>query len=112
LNIAKPVVEKLCLIENVQIVADAQKEKGTVIVSNLCKIVIDYSANVDSEAEKKRIHEQIEKVNFEIERSTKMLANERFVEKAPKALVEAEKEKLAKNKELLNALNQELAKFN
>ena len=50
----------------------------------------------------------IEKVNFEIIRSEKMLNNPAFMAKAPENLVKAETEKLAKNKEMLTALTEKL----
>ena len=65
----------------------------------------------NDEAEKARITSQIEKINFEIERSTKMLQNQNFVAKAPKKLVDAETEKLQKNKQILLDLQNELKKY-
>ena len=52
--------------------------------------------------------DEIEKITFEVERSKKMLNNPSFVAKAPEALVKTEKEKLAKNEELLASLNKKL----
>ena len=40
-----------------------------------------------------------------------MLANEGFVAKAPQALIDKEKEKLAKNKELYAKLEQDVKKY-
>ena len=59
---------------------------------------------VDEDQEKERVAKKIEELNFEIARSEKMLNNAGFVAKAPAALVEAEKAKLAKNKEFLAQL--------
>ena len=59
---------------------------------------------VDEAQETERIEKKIEELKFEIARSEKMLSNAGFVAKAPAALVEAEKEKLAKNKEFLAQL--------
>ena len=111
LKFAKPIIEKLCLVEDVQIVNNFENTSATIIVANICKIAINYMENVDKDAEIKRIEAQIDKQKFEIERSNKMLSNERFVTKAPKELVEAEKEKLQKNTSLLNSLEAELAKY-
>ena len=111
LKFAKPIIEKLCLVEDVQIVNNFENTSATIIVANICKIAINYMENVDKDAEIKRIEAQIDKQKFEIERSNKMLSNERFVAKAPKELVEAEKEKLQKNTSLLSSLEAELAKY-
>jgi valyl-tRNA synthetase len=55
-------------------------------------------ANGNVEAERERLH-------AEIERSERMLGNERFVEKAPPDVVEAEREKLARYRRDLDALS-------
>ena len=54
------------------------------------------------------LKEAIGKVEFEINRSKKMLDNPNFVAKAPASLVESEKAKLAKNEELLAKYNEKL----
>lgn len=59
---------------------------------------------VDEDKERERKQKEIEQLQFEIQRSTKMLNNPRFVEKAPKSLVEEERNKLQKNKALLESL--------
>ena len=53
---------------------------------------------------KKKLYEEIEKVKHEISRSEGLLKNPGFIAKAPKTLVDAEKKKLEKNKELLNSM--------
>ena len=100
----------MCLIDNVEVKKQFSQD-CTVIVSKMCKIFINFSENVDAEAEKARITSQIEKINFEIERSTKMLQNQNFVAKAPKKLVDAETEKLQKNRQILLDLQNELKKY-
>lgn len=110
LTLAKPIIQKMCLIDNVEVKKQFSQD-CTVIVSKMCKIFINFSENVDAEAEKARITSQIEKINFEIERSTKMLQNQNFVAKAPKKLVDAETEKLQKNKQILLDLQNELKKY-
>ena len=111
LQSAKHVIEKLCLIENVDVEKEYQNEKATKIISKICKISINFRENVDSEAEMARLTAQIEKQQQEIERSQKMLSNPNFVAKAPQALVEAEKQKLEKNIEVLNTLKTELQNY-
>jgi valyl-tRNA synthetase len=55
------------------------------------------AVNGDVEAERERLQK-------EIARAEGMLANERFVERAPAAVVEAEREKLARYRRELDAL--------
>ena len=59
---------------------------------------------VDLEEEAKRKEEEIQKIEFEIQRAEKMLNNPGFVNKAPKEKVDVERAKLAKYKEMLSKL--------
>jgi len=84
-----------------------QNGEGKIIYTNLGEFVL-----LDQKKDKveviKELEEQIKKVTFEVERSQKMLSNARFVEKAPKELVETEKTKLETNTTLLDNLNKKL----
>ena len=75
-------------------------ENSVILTFADMSICIPLDSMVDSNAEKERIEKEILRLNSEIERSEKLLANEGFVAKAPAKLIEAEKEKLAKNKAL------------
>lgn len=62
---------------------------------------------VDEDKERERKQKEIESLLFEIQRSEKMLSNPKFVEKAPKSLVDEERNKLEKNKALLSLLKKD-----
>ena len=79
-----------------------------IIISNV-KVYIPMGQLVDLNKEKERIQKEIDNVIFEINRSEKMLSNEGFVAKAPKELVEKEKNKLISNKQMLKRLQQEIS---
>ena len=63
------------------------------------------------EAEKKRLEKEAEKVRSETERIEKKLSNEGFVKKAPAAVIEGERKKLASYKEKLAGIEDTLKKF-
>ena len=67
-------------------------------------IAIPLDSMVDSKAEEERIEKEIVRLKAEVERSEKLLSNQGFVAKAPAKLIDAEKEKLEKNKALLAEL--------
>ena len=67
---------------------------------------------VDTEKERARLTAELEKLNAEIDRVNKKLSNESFVAKAPAAVVDAEKAKLAKYTENLEGVKAALAKLN
>ena len=98
----KAVIEKMATINLL-----FETAEGKTLVTNVGDYVLVEEA-VDAETQKAILSKDIEKVTFEIERSKKMLNNPAFVAKAPEALVKTEKEKLAKNEELLSSLQAKL----
>jgi len=91
-------IEKLATIT-----LTTNKGDGKVIYTPLGEFVL-----LDEKKDKneliKELEAEINKVRFEVERSDKMLSNPRFVEKAPKELVETEKTKLKNNQQTLEVL--------
>jgi valyl-tRNA synthetase len=102
----KAVIEKMA---NVILELD-KSEEGNTLVTNVGDFVL-VEEKVDVETQKATLLKDIEKVQFEIDRSSKMLSNEKFIAKAPESLVLAEKEKLEKNTALLNSLKEKLSKL-
>ena len=85
------------------------------IDSNAISILLDgietyipFEELVDIEAEKQRLQEEKQKLIYEVERCEKMLSNPGFVNKAPEAKVNAEKEKLEKYKAMLENTEERL----
>lgn len=66
---------------------------------------------VDAEKEIERLNKEKENLQWEIERVKNKLANEKFVSKAPKEVVEEEKQKGEKYKEMLDAVISRLKAF-
>ena len=78
-------------------------------VTALAEIYIPLGELVDIEKEVARIKGEIEKVRKEIARSEGMLSNPGFVSRAPQAIIEGERVKLAQNKEMLTKWQDRLA---
>lgn len=98
-------IKKLCTASDVVIVdSDENAPSAITLTFNDCKVILPLESLVDLAEEQARKQKEIEKVKFEIARSEGMLSNARFVEKAPAALVEQEKQKLEKNRQLLSEL--------
>jgi len=102
----KAVIEKMA---NIILELDKNEEGNTLVTSVGDFVLVE--EKVDVETQKATLLKDIEKVQFEIDRSSKMLSNEKFVAKAPESLVATEKEKLEKNTALLNSLKEKLAKL-
>lgn len=108
-----PIAEKKLISENLEIINKLSggsqtkllkaepKEKSAKILTSICNIFLPMGDLVDETQELERKEKKVEELKFEIQRSEKMLSNAGFVAKAPAKLVEAEKEKLEKNKQFL-----------
>lgn len=83
-------------------------DKNVAVVTRGAEIFIPLLELVDIEKELERLNKEKEKLEKEIERVEKKLSNERFVSKAPEAVVNAEREKGEKYKEMLKSVMQSL----
>ena len=81
------------------------------IIKNNVKLFIPFEELVDIEEEKERLKNEKTKLEAEVARGEKMLSNPGFVNKAPKAKIEEEQEKLAKYKQMLNEVEERLSKM-
>ena len=82
------------------------------IITDSATIFLPLSDLVDTEKERARLEAEQKKLLGEIERLEKKLSNEGFVAKAPAAVVDAEKAKLAKYRENLDGVVSALDKLN
>ena len=84
-------------------------ENAIAILKDGVELYIPFEELVDISEEIKRLETEITKLESEVTRCNKMLSNPGFVNKAPEAKVNEEKEKLAKYEEMLNASKERLA---
>ncbi len=66
---------------------------------------------IDIDKEIARLEGEAKRLEGEIRRAQGLLSNSRFVDKAPAAVVEEERNKLAKYSDMLAAINQRLSEF-
>ena len=93
------------------VVVHSEKEldgKYAKAISDFAVAYLPMNELVDEDKERERKQKEIESLLFEIQRSEKMLSNPKFVEKAPKSLVDEERNKLEKNKALLSLLKKDV----
>ena len=100
-------IEKLAFGNSISF--DEPEGKNASIVTPLGKISIPMGELIDFDKERARLTAEIEKVDAEIARAEGKLANKGFTDKAPAALVEKEREKLEKYRELRKGLVESLA---
>ena len=96
-------LKKLGYSENIIIQEnkDGISENAVSVIVDGIELYMPLENLVDMEKEKQRKQEEKKKIEAEIERASKMLANPGFVNKAPAAKIQEEREKLEKYKEML-----------
>ena len=100
-------LKKLVSAENITIEQIVGKE-GTAIHTQNIDAILDLSLVVNKEEEKAKLEAELKKAMAELKRAESMLANEKFVSKAPEALIQAEKEKVVKYTELIEKIQASL----
>ena len=106
--------DKIEIFKNKEELNNETREKVdnamSIILSDV-EVYIPLGGLIDIEEEKNRLKTEITRLEGEVARGEKMLANPGFVNKAPEAKVNEEKEKLAKYKEMLELAKERLAKL-
>ncbi|MBN4080595.1 valine--tRNA ligase [Beggiatoa alba] len=89
---------------------DQAPESATALVGEM-KILIPMAGIIDIEAEKARLQKEMDKLAIEIKRTEGKLSNPKFVDKAPEAVVNKEKEKLKGYQSTMESLSEQLKKI-
>lgn len=107
---AESFLKKLGFAENIKVQEDKEciPENSVSIVSDGIELFIPFEELVDVAKELERLEGEKEKLEKEVERCAKMLSNKGFVEKAPKAKIEEEEEKLTKYREMLETVEKRI----
>ena len=87
---------RLASASEVQVVDSFSDDGAVQIITDSAAIYIPLADIVDFEAERKRLEGELKEMEAEIKRASGKLANESFTSRAPEAVVNAEREKLAK----------------
>ena len=105
------IIEKLAYTSEVIITDKYESDDAVMIATDSGSLYIPLSEVVDLDKERARLADQMKKNDMEIERIEKKLSNEGFVSKAPAAVIDGEKAKLAKYLETKEALKVAIAKL-
>jgi valyl-tRNA synthetase len=88
-----------------------KSENAVALVLKESEVIIPMASMVDLEAERKRLEREIEETRTEVARLAARLKDKAFLSKAPPAVVEKERQKLATSKDKLERLEQSLDKL-
>ncbi len=108
---AAKILEKLASASEVIITDGYESDDAVMIATDAGRLYIPLAEVIDFEKERARLTAEMKKNDGEIERIEKKLANEGFVSKAPAAVIEGERAKLAKYLEVREQLAVALAKL-
>ncbi len=90
---------------------DGIPEDAISVITDEIELYIPLEGLVDKDEELNRLEGEKEKLESEVERARKMLDNPGFVNKAPQDKVDEERAKLEMYKEMLNKVNENIAKL-
>ena len=90
---------------------DEEIDNSMVVICNNQKIYIPLDGLVDYEKELEKLNQDLQKYESEIKRASSKLSNEKFVNNAPEKVVNEEKEKLEKYKNIYNEILSSIEKI-
>ena len=108
---ASKILEKLASASEVILTDSYDADDAVMIATDAGRMYIPLSEVIDFEKERARLTAEMKKNEGEIERLEKKLSNEGFVAKAPAAVIEGERAKLAKYREVRESLKAALEKL-
>ncbi|MFA4836137.1 MAG: valine--tRNA ligase [Dehalococcoidia bacterium] len=90
---------------------DSRKDEAKVLVLRDVEVILPLAGMVDLKAERTRLQKEIEEVQAQISRTGAKLKNEQFTSKAPKQVVERERQNIAEYKDKLQRLQKQLGEL-
>jgi len=109
---ARPYLNFLAKTDSVEIIGDGDDEpESAIALVGEMKVLIPLAGLIDKEAELTRLQKEIDKFNGEVKRLNGKLSNANFVDRAPEAVVQKERDKLTEAESALSNLQEQAEKI-
>jgi valyl-tRNA synthetase len=105
-------LERVGRVESIAVLAEGEQPptSATALLGDM-RLLVPMKGLIDVEAERARLDKQLEKTRAELTKANGKLANERFVNNAPPAVVTQERERVAEFEKTITQLTEQLAKL-
>ncbi|NEV62432.1 valine--tRNA ligase [Thiorhodococcus minor] len=112
LETARPYLDFLARTESITVLADeSEAPESAIALVGAMKLLIPMAGLIDKDAELKRLDKEITRLTDDIARTEKKLTNPSFVDKAPEAVVQKERDKLSQHAAAIENLQTQRAKI-
>ena len=108
----EPLIAKLAKLESVRVLADGESEPlAAIALVGEMRVLVPMAGLIDKDAELARLDKEIGRLQGEVQRVGGKLGNPSFVDKAPPAVIEKERAKLAEAEQALVKLTEQRARI-
>jgi len=112
LEAGRKYLDSLARVESVEVLSPHEQapESAIALVGEM-KVLIPMAGLIDKEAELARLDKEMGRLQADLERTRKKLANPSFIDKAPPAVVQKERDKLAEQEGAMARLGEQAKKI-
>jgi valyl-tRNA synthetase len=108
----EPLIAKLAKLESVRVLADGESEPlAAIALVGEMRVLVPMAGLIDKDAELARLDKEIARLQGEVQRVGGKLGNASFVDKAPPAVIEKERTRLAEAEQALAKLTEQRARI-
>jgi valyl-tRNA synthetase len=112
-NVHALLLQRVGRVESVEILAeDAEPPAAATALLGEMRLLVPMKGVIDVDAERTRLNKQKDKAELELKKAMAKLGNDKFVNNAPAAVVEQERERAAEFERTITQLAEQLDKLN
>jgi valyl-tRNA synthetase len=107
-----PLLQRVGRVETISVLTDGEEPPAaaTALLGDM-RLLVPMKGLIDVDAERARLDKQMDKVRGELAKANGKLGNDKFVNNAPPAVVEQERERVADFEKTLTQLSEQVQKL-